>query len=108
MTAQSLITAVIVGLVIGTAGRMLLGRGRFVPLWLPVSAGVGSALLATVILRMAASGTGPTAGEIVLQVVFAGTGVTVVARTADRLPSPGGNRHGVVIQPPRDRHAGER
>ncbi|MEU4427641.1 GlsB/YeaQ/YmgE family stress response membrane protein [Actinoplanes sp. NPDC024001] len=88
MTAHSLITAVILGLVIGVAGRMLLRRSRSVPVWLPIAAGVAAAVLATVIARMAnTERSGPTVVEIALQVLFALAGVTVVAITADRPPA---------------------
>ncbi|SDT27837.1 GlsB/YeaQ/YmgE family stress response membrane protein [Actinoplanes derwentensis] len=85
MTGLSLITAVAIGAVIGIVGRVLTRRGRNVPLWLPVAAGVAAAVLATVIARMANSDRpGPTLLEIVLQVLFAAAGVAVVAVTADR------------------------
>lgn len=85
MTGLSLITAVAVGAVIGLAGRFLAFRGRTVPVWLPVAAGVAAAVMATVIARMANSDRpGPTVLELVLQVLFAAAGVAVVAVTADR------------------------
>lgn len=88
MTAQSLIIAVAVGLVVGCTGRLLIRRGRSVPLWLPVAAGVAAAVLAAVITRMANTDQpGPTVIEVALQVLFAVIGVLLVAMTADRQPS---------------------
>lgn len=85
MTANSLITAVTVGLFIGVIGRLLTRRARLLPLWLPVSAAVGAAVLAAIIAERAdADRPGPTVFEVILQVVFAVAGVTVVAVTADR------------------------
>ncbi|MBG0565448.1 GlsB/YeaQ/YmgE family stress response membrane protein [Actinoplanes aureus] len=85
MTALSLIIAVTVGVVVGVAGRTLVRRGRTVPLWLPIAAGVAAAVLATVVARMANTARpGPTATEVVLQVLFAAAGVALVAVTADR------------------------
>ncbi|GIE78760.1 hypothetical protein Aph02nite_47100 [Actinoplanes philippinensis] len=88
MTGLSLIAAVTVGAVIGGAARILAARCRTAPWWLPLAAGVAAAVLATVLVRMAAAGgPGPTLVEFVLQVLFAGAGVTLVALTADR-PAP--------------------
>ncbi|MFC4070295.1 hypothetical protein [Actinoplanes subglobosus] len=85
MTGQSLIIAVTVGVVLGVAGRLLAGRRRSLPLWLPPAAGVAAALLATVLTRMAATDPPtPATPEIILQVLFAAAGVTIVALTADR------------------------
>jgi uncharacterized membrane protein YeaQ/YmgE (transglycosylase-associated protein family) len=84
LTGQGLITAVVVGVVIGVAGRALACRGRGVPLWLPPAAGVAGAVLATVVLWMADTDrTGPTLLEAGLQVFFAIVAVTIVAVTAD-------------------------
>ena len=94
MTAHSLITAVTVGLVAGLAGRTLIRRDRFMPLWLPVAAGVSAAVLASVISRMVnTQRPAPNVTEIALQVLFAVTGVALVAMTADRQPTDPGWRH---------------
>jgi uncharacterized membrane protein (UPF0136 family) len=88
MTAFSLIIAVTVGLVIGVAGRLVACRGRSAPWWLPVSAAVAAAVLATVAVRMANTDhTAPTLLEVALQLLFAVVGVAVVAATADRIPA---------------------
>lgn len=93
MTALSLITAVTVGLVLGAGGHLLIRRGRSVPPWLPVAAGIGAAVLAAVLARMANSERpAPTAAEIVLEVLFAAAGVALVARTADPQSAVGGQR----------------
>ncbi|WP_433796946.1 hypothetical protein [Actinoplanes sp. CA-252034] len=96
MTGLSLIAAVTVGAFLGAAGRMVAVRCRTAPWWLPPAAGVAAALLATVAVRMAtAGGPGPTLVELVLQVLFAAAGVTLVALTADRpgpVTSPGETR----------------
>ena len=88
MTAHSLIIAVTAGVVLGVAGRLLVRR-RPVPLWLPVAAGVAAAVLATVVARAANSDRpGPTVVEVILQVLFAAAGVTLVLVTADRPAVP--------------------
>ncbi|GAA2700526.1 GlsB/YeaQ/YmgE family stress response membrane protein [Actinoplanes palleronii] len=85
MTAVSLVTAVTIGLVTGLVGRLVTTHRRGAPLWLPPAVGIGAAVFATVVLRMADAGaTGPTTVEVLLQVVFAAAGVALVAITTDR------------------------
>jgi hypothetical protein len=85
MTADSLITAVAIGIVVGVAGRVVVCRGRAIPWWLPAAAGVAAAVLVTVIAWMADSDrSGPTALEVLSQVLSAAAGVAVVAVTSDR------------------------
>jgi len=82
MTVTSLATAVVVGVALGIAGALV---RRSVPFWLPAAVGVGAAVFATVVARIAAdlpSGFSPA--ELGLQVVFAAGGVAVVVATADR------------------------
>ena len=85
MTLTSLATAVVVGVALGVAGAL---AGRRVPFWLPPAVGVGAAVFATTIARIAAdlpSGFSPA--ELALQVIFAAGGVAVVVATADRRTS---------------------
>jgi hypothetical protein len=85
MTADSLIIAVTVGVVVGLAGRIVVCRGRDLPWWLPAAAGVAAAVMMTVITWMVdADRSGPTAIEVLLQALAAAAGVTIVAVTADR------------------------
>jgi uncharacterized membrane protein (UPF0136 family) len=95
MTAQSLITAVTIGLVLGVTGRLVLRRARGLPMWLPLCAGVGAALLASVMARLAHhDGPVPAGTELAVQVLFAVAGVAVVAMTADRPPRTHWQRRG--------------
>jgi hypothetical protein len=88
MTANSLFIAVAVGVVTGVVGRLLAGRSRSVPVWLPIAAGVAAAVLATVLAWMSdAIRPGLSDLAVVLQVLFAAAGVAVVVATADR-PAP--------------------
>ena len=90
MSALSLVTAVSVGLVLGLTGHLLIRRGRIVPLWLPPAAGVGAAVMAAVIARRANNERpAPTVAEVILEVLFAAAGVSLVAWTADRQPAGG-------------------
>jgi hypothetical protein len=85
MTVSSLITALAVGAVLGLCGRWIAPAGCIVPFWLPLAVGIGFAVLATVVARLAGiDSSSVTPVEVILQVVFAASAVAVVARTADR------------------------
>ncbi|MBO3744144.1 GlsB/YeaQ/YmgE family stress response membrane protein [Actinoplanes flavus] len=88
MTARSLFIAVAVGVVTGVVGRLLAGRSRSVPVWLPIAAGVAAAMLATVLAWMSdVVRPGLSDLAVVMQVLFAAAGVAIVVATADR-PAP--------------------
>lgn len=94
MTVHSLIIAVAAGALTGVTGRLLAGRRRTLPTWLPVAAGVAAAVLATVLALIAGSFR-PEKPDlvIILQVLFAAVAVAAVVATADRkaaaqLPEP--------------------
>jgi hypothetical protein len=87
MTGSSLVTAVMVGLVLGVVVRWLGPTRRAVPFWLPPAVGVGAAVLGTVVARLGGVDTSQVSPvELVLQVGLAGLGVGAVAVTADRQP----------------------
>ncbi|PWU47491.1 GlsB/YeaQ/YmgE family stress response membrane protein [Micromonospora globispora] len=81
MTATGIITALIVGLIVGALGRLVVPGRQNMPMWLHMLIGVGAALLGTVVAR--ASGFADTAGidwrELLLQVLFAAIAVALVA-----------------------------
>lgn len=86
MTATGIISALIIGLVIGALGRLVVPGRQNIPIWLTMLIGVGAALLGTVIAR--AAGVADTAGldwtEIFIQVVLAAIGVALVVGVAGR------------------------
>ncbi|MEU2613541.1 GlsB/YeaQ/YmgE family stress response membrane protein [Micromonospora sp. NPDC007271] len=86
MTVTGIITALIVGLIIGALGRLVVPGRQNMPMWLHMLIGVGAALLGTVIAR--ASGFADTAGidwrELLLQVVLAAVAVAIVAGVGGR------------------------
>ena len=81
MTATGIITALIVGLIVGALGRLVVPGRQNMPIWLHMVIGVGAALLGTVVAR--ASGFANTPGidwrELLLQVLFAAIGVALVS-----------------------------
>ena len=85
MTVTGIITALIVGLIVGALGRLVVPGRQNIPIWLTMLIGVVAALLGTVIARAAGVNTsGFSLLELVIQVVVAAVGVAIVAGTAGR------------------------
>jgi ABC-type Fe3+-siderophore transport system permease subunit len=85
MTVTSLVTAIVLGIVIGGACRISIAAQRHAPMWLPVTASVGAALLGTIVFRIAGhDASGTSALELIVQVASAAMGAAMVAVTADR------------------------
>jgi uncharacterized membrane protein YeaQ/YmgE (transglycosylase-associated protein family) len=86
MTATGIITAIIIGAIIGVLGRLLLPGRQNIPIWLTVLVGIGAALLGTILAD--AMGVKNTAGvdwiEIFIQVVLAAIGVAIVSGVSGR------------------------
>lgn len=81
MTVAGILSAIVVGLIIGALGRLVLPGRQNIPIWLTMIVGVIAALLGTAIAR--AAGLADTAGvdwvEIIIQVALAVAGVALVA-----------------------------
>ncbi|HLM20098.1 MAG TPA: GlsB/YeaQ/YmgE family stress response membrane protein [Propionibacteriaceae bacterium] len=81
MEVTGIITALVIGLVIGVLGRVVAPGRQNIPLWLTLLVGVAAALVGTAIA--AAVGVAATAGidwlELIIQVALAAVGVSVVA-----------------------------
>ena len=86
MTVTGIITALIVGLIIGALGRLVVPGKQNIPIWLTMVIGVVAALLGTVIAN--AVGVNNTSGvdwiELLFQVVLAAVGVALVAGVGGR------------------------
>ena len=86
MTVTGIITALIVGLVIGALGRLVVPGRQSIPIWLTMLIGVGAALLGTVIAR--SMGLADTSGfdwtELLIQVILAAVGVALVVGIGGR------------------------
>ncbi|WP_328474417.1 GlsB/YeaQ/YmgE family stress response membrane protein [Actinoplanes sp. NBC_00393] len=88
MTVMHLVVAVAVGIGIGALGQLIMPGGRRIPFWVPMTAAVGAALLATITAHIVNSDVaGVSPGDIVMQVVFAALSISLVAATADRQPA---------------------
>jgi uncharacterized membrane protein YeaQ/YmgE (transglycosylase-associated protein family) len=86
VTVTGIISALIVGLIIGALGRLVVPGRQNIPIWLTMLIGVGAALLGTVIAR--AMGVADTGGldwtELLIQIVLAAIGVALVVGVAGR------------------------
>jgi uncharacterized membrane protein YeaQ/YmgE (transglycosylase-associated protein family) len=81
VTVSGIISAIIVGLIIGALGRLVVPGRQAIPIWLTILIGIGAALLGTAIAR--AAGWANTSGvdwiEVFIQVVLAAIGVALVS-----------------------------
>jgi len=76
-----IISAIVVGLIIGALGRLVLPGRQDMPIWLTILIGIVAALIGTFIAN--ALGVGRTRGidwiELIIQVALAAAGVALVA-----------------------------
>jgi uncharacterized membrane protein YeaQ/YmgE (transglycosylase-associated protein family) len=76
-----IISAIVVGLIIGALGRLVLPGRQDMPVWLTILIGIVAALIGTFIAN--ALGVGTTRGidwiELIIQVALAAAGVALVA-----------------------------
>ena len=86
MTADGIISALIIGAIIGALGRLVVPGRQSMPIWLTIVVGIIAALLGSVIAN--ALGVQTTPGidwtEIFIQVVLAAIGVAIVAGVGGR------------------------
>ncbi|GAA1796309.1 transglycosylase [Luedemannella flava] len=84
MTVTGIITAIIVGLIVGALGRLVVPGRQDIPLWLTMLIGVGAALLGTAIAR--SLGVATTNGvdwvELLIQIGLAAVGVMLTVSLA--------------------------
>ena len=87
MTPAGIITALIIGLIIGALGRLALPGRQNIPLWLTLVIGVVAALIGSAIAR--AGGFSETDGwidwrELLLQIALAAVGVALTVGLVGR------------------------
>ncbi|GAA3939173.1 GlsB/YeaQ/YmgE family stress response membrane protein [Actinoplanes auranticolor] len=86
MEISGIITALIIGLIIGALGRLVVPGKQNIPIWLTLVIGVVAAFLGTLIA--AAVGVAETPGidwiELALQIGLAAAGVAIVAGAKGR------------------------
>ena len=81
MEISGIITAIIIGLIIGALGRLVVPGKQKIPIWLTIVIGIVAAIIGTFIA--AAVGVDETRGvdwiELIIQVALAALGVYLVA-----------------------------
>jgi len=86
VTITGIISAIIVGLVIGALGRLVVPGRQNIPIWLTILVGIIAAFIGTAIAR--AFGVAETSGvdwiELLIQVLVAAVGVGLVAGIGGR------------------------
>jgi len=86
MHISGIITAIIIGLIIGAIGRLVLPGKQSIGIWLTLLIGVVAALVGTVLAN--AIGVSDTSGidwiELILQVALAAGGVAIAASIVGR------------------------
>ncbi|GAA1500629.1 GlsB/YeaQ/YmgE family stress response membrane protein [Dactylosporangium maewongense] len=87
MTVTGIITALIVGLIVGALGRLVVPGRQHMSILLTMVVGVVAALLGTVLanaIGIATDTPGVDWGELVVQVLLAAVGVALVAGISGR------------------------
>lgn len=81
MGIGSIIGALVIGLILGVLGRLFAPGKQSIPIWLTIIVGIAAAFLGTWIARLL--GVEDTPGidwiELIVQIVVAAVGVSVVA-----------------------------
>jgi uncharacterized membrane protein YeaQ/YmgE (transglycosylase-associated protein family) len=86
MAITGIITAIVIGAIIGFVGRLVAPGRQNIPIWLTILVGIVAAFIGTWIASL--FGVENTAGidwiELILQIVVAAIGVTIVAGIYNR------------------------
>ncbi|GAA4419385.1 GlsB/YeaQ/YmgE family stress response membrane protein [Actinokineospora soli] len=81
MTVTGIITAIVVGIIVGALGRLVVPGKQGIPIWLTIVIGIVAALLGTALARAIGIATA-TEGidwlELLVQVALAALGVLLV------------------------------
>jgi uncharacterized membrane protein YeaQ/YmgE (transglycosylase-associated protein family) len=79
MTIESILGAIVIGLVIGALGRLVLPGRQSIPIWLTMAVGIVAALIGTAIVGPLRDTRGIDVVELLVQVVIAAVGVALVS-----------------------------
>jgi uncharacterized membrane protein YeaQ/YmgE (transglycosylase-associated protein family) len=86
VTITGIITAIVIGAIIGFVGRLVAPGKQNIPIWLTILVGIVAAFIGTAIARL--FGVATTGGidwiELILQVIVAAIGVTIAAGAYSR------------------------
>ncbi|GAB2997267.1 GlsB/YeaQ/YmgE family stress response membrane protein [Mycobacterium bourgelatii] len=99
MTIHGVLSAILIGLVVGALGRLVVPGKQRIPIWLTIVVGIGAALLGTLLadkLGIPTATPGVDWMELLVQVVLAAIGVAIVAGVYGPRSRLGGGRTGVM------------
>lgn len=86
MDIAGVLSAIVIGLVLGVLGRMVAPGAQRIPIWLTILAGIAAAFIGTAIAR--AFGVENTAGidwiEVIIQIIVAAIVVSIIATVMGR------------------------
>ena len=84
MSIEGIISALIIGVVIGALGRLVVPGKQDIPIWLTIVIGVVAALIGTFIVGPMRDTSGVDWVELLVQVVLAAVGVALVTGARGR------------------------
>jgi uncharacterized membrane protein YeaQ/YmgE (transglycosylase-associated protein family) len=80
MTVGSILSAIIIGAIIGALGRLVVPGRQPIPIWLTIVVGIVAALIGTFIVGPLRNTSGIDWVELLVQVLLAAVGVILVTR----------------------------
>ena len=84
MTITGIISAIVIGLIIGILGRLVAPGRQNVPIWLTILIGIAAALVGSAIVGPLRDTSGIDWVEIIVQVALAAIGVAVASSMRSR------------------------
>ncbi|HEV7824091.1 MAG TPA: GlsB/YeaQ/YmgE family stress response membrane protein [Mycobacteriales bacterium] len=87
MTVTGIITAIIVGLIIGALGRLVIPGKQNIPIWLTILIGIVAALIGTAIVGPMRDTSGVDWIELIVQIALAAVGVLLATRFWGKRPA---------------------
>jgi uncharacterized membrane protein YeaQ/YmgE (transglycosylase-associated protein family) len=87
VTVTGIVTAIIIGLIVGALGRLVVPGRQSMPIWLTIVVGIIAAFIGTALAHAIGISTntpGIDWGELLCQVIVAAVGVAIVAAVGSR------------------------
>ena len=87
MTVTGIVTAIIIGLIVGALGRLVVPGRQSMPIWLTIVVGIIAAFIGTALAHAIGISTntpGIDWGELLCQVIVAAVGVALIAAIGGR------------------------
>lgn len=84
MTIESVLGAIIIGLIVGALGRLIVPGKQNIPIWLTILVGIVAALIGSAIVGPLRDTSGIDWIEILVQVLLAAVGVYAVSAWRSR------------------------